>query len=709
MSDQRLFAKYRASEIKVDLQNFELKKFKTNAIKRKNALRKIIANLTLGNYNEMSYLFPEILKYWQVEDDMEVKRICHEYVRKLGPSKPKNTEDSLSHILNDLKSGNQNLQIMALKTLIMVPSPAFIDEAFVFVRSLINCQSLSLISISKAAIYSLNQLEELDHDRALPLMDVLIDIVENNVTEPTLKVAALNTLYCIHERNLKMDNFHLSVDVSFDILKLLPKLNEWDKALVFESLTGIVVPQTHDDAHDLIDITEPQLQHVNTFVALNALKFIIYLINYVDYITETLSKKLSSSIIALLTKPPQLQFLVLRNVILLLLSREVSILNLDVSYFFVEYNDPIYIKDTKLECLYLLANKDNLYQILEELEEYATNIDIQMSRKAIRAVGNLAVKLNEESANECVLTLLSLLEFGVDYVVQEIISVFRNILRKYPDRYQSHIRNLVNYTDSVQESESKNAMIWIITNYTNILPNYLEVFKVFSSNILEETMEVQFSILTSSIKFFIRSPSKKTEELCMQILKCCTEDIDNPDIRGRALMYWRLLTLAHAKHGKNISHETIKEIVDGELPIIELNTKLDPVILEELELNIGSIASIYLKPVSQIFRLNKTKFLPQSSVFSGDKNTLNVVGDNSCNFNNSSNDILNSCSGSRQLSEHRPLSITPRRNTIMGDYDKPAETVNQLKGEMKSSFSISSKLSKKPSKLMRKLTLKKSF
>ena len=162
-------------------------------------------------------------------------------------------------------------------------------------------------------------------------------------------------------------------------------------------------------------------------------------------------------------------FLVLRNVILLLLSRESSLLRLDISYFFIEYNDPIYIKDTKLECLYLLANKETLPRILEELEQYATDIDIQMSRKSVRAIGNLAVKLDEDSVHDCVAVLLDLLEFGVDYVVQEIISVFRNILRKYPNNFKANVTELVKHTEVVQEPESKNAMIWIITQYSDIL------------------------------------------------------------------------------------------------------------------------------------------------------------------------------------------------------------------------------------------------
>lgn len=46
---------------------------------------------------------------------------------------------------------------------------------------------------------------------------------------------------------------------------------------------------------------------------------------------------------------------------------------------------------------------------------------------------------------------------------------------------------------------------------------------------------------------------------------------------------------------------------------------------------------------------------------------------------------------------------------MMDDYDKPAEKINQLKGKRKSSSNNPSKLSRKPSTLLRKLSMKRPF
>ncbi|QLG70576.1 hypothetical protein HG535_0A05170 [Zygotorulaspora mrakii] len=702
MSDHKIFTRYKANEIRAELQSFEVKKSKVSANKRKDGLKKIIANLTLGNYNEMAYLAPEILKFWKIEDDLEVKRICHEYVRSFGIVNPKNTVEALPFILNDLKNRNEKIQIMALKTLVAVPSAEFIDEASRIIPSFVNRRSVPP-DVTRTAIYALKRLDEVNHDRVVECLPFLLELIQRENVDPIIHVAALNTLNSIHESNPNLQPLKLSMETAFNSLDLLQTLNEWDKALVLDALTISAVPGSHEDAYEMIDIVLPQLQHVNTFVALNAFKFIAYLLNYVDSVNESLIKRFSNSIISLLNKPPELQFLVLRNVILLLLSRDVPLLNLDVSYFFIEFTDPIFIKDTKLECLYLLANEETLPRILEELEQYATDIDIQMSRKAIRAIGNLAVKLKHHSASECVTALLDLLEFGVEYVVQEIISVFRNILRKHPSEFKSCIKDLVKYTDSVQEPESKNAMIWIITNYSDNMSNYLQIFQIFSSKFLEETLDVQFSILNSSVKFFVRDPNPKTEKICMQMLKSCTEDSNNPDLRNRAFMYWSLLSLAQTDKAHLLSNESLKNILDGELPVIELNTKLDPVILEELELNIGTIASIYLKPVSQIFRNTRPRYLLPSPALNKSRGQLKILHDTK-NWNN-----LESLDTLHEDFSNNRSDKSAHKKSMMNDYDKPAETVNQLKGKRKSSSTSPSKLSRKPSMLVRKLSIRKPF
>ncbi len=43
----------------------------------------------------------------------------------------------------------------------------------------------------------------------------------------------------------------------------------------------------------------------------------------------------------------------------------------------------------------------------------------------------------------------------------------------------------------------------------------------------------------------------KVKELVHKVLKWVTEDIDNPDLRDRGFMYWRMLALNPSAAGRN--------------------------------------------------------------------------------------------------------------------------------------------------------------
>lgn len=101
--------------------------------------------------------------------------------------------------------------------------------------------------------------------------------------------------------------------------------------------------------------------------------------------------------------------------------------------------------------------------MLAELKEYATEVDVDFVRKAVRAIGRCAIKVEvkkietyikcnqsvnefffpladtvlllQQSAERCVSTLLDLIQTKVNYVVQEAIVVIRDIFRKYPNKY----------------------------------------------------------------------------------------------------------------------------------------------------------------------------------------------------------------------------------------------------------------------------------
>jgi len=146
-------------------------------------------------------------------------------------------------------------------------------------------------------------------------------------------------------------------------------------------------------------------------------------------------------------------------------------------------------------------------------------------------------------------------------------------------------------------------MIWVIGQYGDRIENSDVLLEDFLFSFQDEPVEVQLALLTATVKLFIQRPTKG-QDLVPKVLKWATEETDNPDLRDRGFMYWRMLSADPA---------TAKKVVMGEKPPITAETeKLDPATLEEMCLNVGTLATVYLKPVNQVFRSARPKRLTDS-------------------------------------------------------------------------------------------------
>ncbi len=214
----------------------------------------------------------------------------------------------------------------------------------------------------------------------------------------------------------------------------------------------------------------------------------------------------------------------------------------------------------------------------------------------------MAIKI-EPAARLCINTLLELVATKVSYIVQEATVVIRNIFRKYPNQYESIISTLCENLDSLDEPEAKAAMIWVIGQYADRIDNSDVLLDDFLYTFADESHEVQLALLTATVKLFIQRPTKG-QELVPKVLKWATEETDNPDLRDRGYMYWRLLSSDPA---------SAKQIVMGEKPPITAESEqLDPATLEEMCLSVGTLATVYLKPVQQVFRSARPRRLQDS-------------------------------------------------------------------------------------------------
>ena len=147
------------------------------------------------------------------------------------------------------------------------------------------------------------------------------------------------------------------------------------------------------------------------------------------------------------------------------------------------------------------------------------------------------------------------------------------------------IKDLCSQIKRIDEPESKAAMIWILGEYADKIDKVEKMLEHFTEQFNDESVKVQLAILTAAVKTYLRKPDD-CEELVMGILKKSTEESDNPDLRDRGYIYWRMLST---------DPQATKFVVLGDKPEFNIDDTdgYDEAFLDNLIENISNLSSVY--------------------------------------------------------------------------------------------------------------------
>ncbi|CCJ28759.1 unnamed protein product, partial [Pneumocystis jirovecii] len=579
--NKKFFVKEKIQKLKSELSDEKKDKKHT---KKKATLKKIIANMTMSN--DMSSLFPDIIRCMEIPV-LEIKKIL----------RPNMAVQALPILIKDLNDRNPLIRALALRTMSYINIKEFNDSIIIPLRQLLSdpdpyVRKTGAICVGK--LYHIN--------RRIIEENNFIDELKKKLHD-TNSIVVSSSLLSLNEIIEYSDSIEIDISTSYanKLANMLDECAEWNQTHILNTLMNYV-PQERNDAESLAEKITPRLQHSNTCIILMSIKVILYLMNYMhnEKTIKVLSQKIFSSLVTLLSKEPEIEYIALKNAQIILQKIPETGSNIDV--FFCKYNDPLYIKLTKLEILVKLANKKNIYKIIRELKEYTTEIDISFVKKSIQSIGNLALKF-ESVTKECVEILMIFIEEKKPYMIQESILAIKDILRKYPNEYESIVLTLCSNLNNLDDSRTKAAMIWIIGQYSSIIENADKLLNKFFSTFTDESDQVQLELLTASVKLFVQN-SSNSQNLVLSIIKKIIQDTNNPDLRDRACIYWRLL----------LENNTVaKKIIMGDKPSINFSFQnFNQRTLDELCLNLGSLSNIYYKTPSQLIPGSKVKEIRNS-------------------------------------------------------------------------------------------------
>ncbi len=568
-------------EIQLELQSSHTKK-------KIYAIHKVISYMNMGK--DVSGLFFSVMKCLEISN-VEIKKLVYLYITQYSQELPEETIMCVNSFVRDaMDKRNSLVRAMAIRTMGCLRVKELNEN---FVLPLNEALSDEDAYVKKIAVMTVAKIYEINPEMIenAGIIDKLIAILRSS-TNP---VILSNTLIAISEIEKFKNEKILKPDFKMmeKIVNSLPECTEWGQVSILE-IIGQIETKDKALAEMVVDRVLSRLSHINPAVIVASVKVILKYTLILDNkkILEGICNKLSSPLITLLNSSNEISWILLTNIGVLI--DKFKTIFMDIRVFFVKYNDPSYIKLEKLKIIEKLATDVNNKLVINELVEYSYDLDLDFSRKAVKAIWKLAMKFPKE-VDSCVSALQAILKNSdgnnfASHLLNEIVIGIDYMFRKYRNKapLNSSVKILKDNYKFLNEDQSQISFLDLLTEFLDIMPKKEEIIKNYLDEFSSKSLEVQMALLTSSMKVYLNDPDSLQEEI-IKLLEYASENIENPDLRDRAFIYWRLL---------NINANVAKRVLFAQRPKIQykLSSLNDKEKIHQLFEKLGTLAVSYNNP-----------------------------------------------------------------------------------------------------------------
>ncbi|XP_024520729.1 beta-adaptin-like protein A isoform X1 [Selaginella moellendorffii] len=502
--------------------------------------KKVISYMTIGI--DVSSLFSEMVMC-SATSDLVVKKMCYLYVGNYAKVHPDLALLTINFLQRDCQDDDPMIRGLALRSLCSLRVMNFVEYLVGSLRKGLkdnNGYVRQVAAMGVLKLYHIAPTACIENDFVATLKSMLSQDPDAQVVANCL--CALEEILVLERTNSDRANkdremLH-SKQIVFSLLNRIKDFSEWAQCLVLDMVSKYI-PVDPNETFDIMNLLEDRLQHSNSAVVLATIKVFLQLTISMADVHQQVYERIKAPLLTLISSgSPELSYAVLSHLHLLVM-RAPILFSSDYKHFYCRYSDPSYVKKLKIEMLTAVASESNMYEIVTELSEYAANVDVGITREAIRAVGKIALNLCD--VNAIVDRLLQFLEMERDYVTAETLVLVKDLVRKYPEWSHDCIAVVGNVSSkSIQEPKAKAALIWMLGEYSHDMLDAPYVLESFVDNWLEEdSPEVRLELLTAAAKIFFKRPPE-SQKLLGAALAAAVDDPDQ-DVHDKGLFYYRLL------------------------------------------------------------------------------------------------------------------------------------------------------------------------
>jgi AP-1 complex subunit beta-1 len=546
--------------------------------KQKNAVKRVIANMTLGR--DVSQLFVDVVKLGQTLN-MELKKLVYLYVLNTAKLQQDKALMAVNTFLLDATHQSPIVRALALRTMMCLRVECVTEYTLEPLRRAVNdpdpyVRKTAAIGIGKLFHQSAVLFNEQGfvHD-LIRLLGDSFPIVSGNAAAVLSEINAFGSF-----------PQPIRQEWANHFLNALAEASEWAQVYLLDAVAEYKT-RTAEEAETAVARVLPRLSHTNSAVVLSAIKVIACQAPRCSH--EAVSAFLSranSALLTLVKGEPETQYIILKN-IQVLLALFPSLLRENIDSFFIRFTDPPYVKLEKLRLILKLTNDSNAAVVVKELCEYNNEVDPLFVREVVSAVPVVAIKVPAVAA-QCANLLTDILAKRPEMLAQ-VVTAAKNIVRKYPELLllDTLLRDFG--ADGVADEEAKVSLVWMLGEFCDFVEQGPAVLQTFIESLLSQEVPVQLAILSAVVKVFLRNP-RGMEGTLNAVLETLTTKSPNPDVRDRAYSYWRLLS-------KGIGVENMKRIVHGRKPPVDVNnTFSDAMTAQDMRLSINTASAMFGKP-----------------------------------------------------------------------------------------------------------------
>jgi AP-4 complex subunit beta-1 len=362
-----------------------------------------------------------------------------------------------------------------------------------------------------------------------------------------------NVIYVLEELELSRGGMEVTTPLIMHLLNKISDFSEWGLSLLLNLVTRYT-PTSEDEVFAIMNILDPVLRISNSGVVLSTIKCFLVLTESLPDLQPQVIARAKPPMLTLITGGcSEVQYSVLKHLQILIPRPSArGIFDEDFRQFFVRYNEPTYVKHLKVDLLPYIANSSNVRDIASELGEYVTDVDAELSRRAICAMGDIAINLPDMS-NEIVSRIVELIDLDMGYVRVEAIKATGKVLRVFPEMRAHIIPSISRYLKLCDDPEARTVLIWILGEFGQEIIEAPYLLEPIIDNYGElDSPSMKLQILSASVKLFFKRPPEM-QAMLGRLFSKAINDTTTQDVHDRALLYYRLFTT-------NVS--IAKEVVD---------------------------------------------------------------------------------------------------------------------------------------------------